>query len=115
MKKIVADSGLVAYCGLYCGSCKGFLKDKCPGCHRNEKATWCGVRTCCIGSGYASCAECKEFGDPNDCKKFNNAISKVIGFVLRSDRRACIYQIKEIGIQGHAENMAAMKRQTIKR
>jgi hypothetical protein len=66
-------------------------------------------------SGYASCADCRTYDDPNDCKKFNNAISKVIGFVLRSDRRACIDQIKELGLQGHAATMAAAERHTIKR
>jgi hypothetical protein len=28
MKEIVADSKLVAYCGLYCGACKSYLKEK---------------------------------------------------------------------------------------
>jgi hypothetical protein len=35
MKAIVADAGLVAYCGLYCGACKAYLKEKYPGCHGN--------------------------------------------------------------------------------
>jgi hypothetical protein len=46
---------------------------------------------------------------------FNNFISKIFGFIFRSDRAACIDQIKEIGIQGHAQKMAAEKRQSIKR
>ena len=41
MKEIVADTNLIGYCGLYCGACKRYLKDKCPGCHKNEKAAWC--------------------------------------------------------------------------
>ncbi len=115
MKVIVADSNMVAYCGLYCGACKSYLKDKCPGCHKNSKATWCKVRSCCIENGFLSCADCKKFEDPNSCKNFNNVFSKAIGFFLRSDRRACIYQIKRIGIDGHAQNMASNMRQTIKR
>jgi hypothetical protein len=65
--------------------------------------------------GYSSCADCKEFENPRECKKYNNIISKVVGFVLRSDRAACVMQIKKIGIQGHADTMARQKKQTIKK
>jgi len=115
MKEITTDAGLVAYCGLYCGACRSYLKDRCPGCHNNEKATWCKVRSCCNNAGIASCSDCTTFSDPKDCGKFNNVFSKVIGFVLRSDRRACIMQIRAKGISGHAEDMAMHKRQSIRR
>lgn len=115
MKEITADSNLVAYCGLYCGACKGYLREKCKGCHENEKATWCKIRSCCINNQYFSCAECKEFSDPNDCKMFNNFIAKIFALIFRSNRAGCINQIKEIGIQGHAEKMAEQKLQSLKR
>lgn len=115
MKDIISNTDLVAYCGLYCGACSRYLKDSCPGCHANEKATWCKVRSCCMEHHYSSCAECTEFGDARACKKFNNPISKVIGFVLRSDRPACITQIKSLGIQGHADTMTKQKIHAIKR
>lgn len=115
MELIPADSKLVAACGLYCGSCRSFRKGKCPGCKQNSKATWCTVRTCNQSKGYASCAECTEFTDPKQCKKFNNPISKVIGFVLRSDRAACIAQIRRIGLEEHAKNMAETSRTTIRK
>jgi hypothetical protein len=111
---IVADQELVAYCGLYCGACGSYLKNKCLGCHENEKASWCKVRQCCQEAKLSSCADCKTFSDPRDCKKYNNFISKAIGIVLRSDRRACIMQIKEKGLQKHAEDMALNRRQTIR-
>jgi hypothetical protein len=114
MKDIISDTRLVAYCGLYCGACRRFLKGKCPGCHDNVKASWCGIRKCCIELGYSSCADCAEFTDPSGCKKFDNFISKIFGLIFRSDRRACIMQIKDLGLKGHAENMAASKRHTIK-
>jgi hypothetical protein len=113
MKEIVADAGLVAYCGLYCGACGSYRKERCPGCHGNGKATWCKVRTCCLDAGITSCAACAAFRDPKDCKKFNNFFSMTVGFFLRSDRAACITQIKVKGLQGHAEDMAINKRQTI--
>lgn len=115
MKDIVADPSLVAYCGLYCGACKRYLNGKCPGCHENQKATWCKLRSCCMENGYASCADCKEFEDPMACRKFNNFMSKIFGFIFRSDRNACIRQIREVGVQGHADLMSALGAQSIKR
>ena len=115
MKDIVSEPHLVTYCGLYCGACKAYLRDKCPGCHDNQKATWCKVRSCCISNHYSSCADCAAIAEPNDCKLFNNLVSKIFGLVFRSDRAACIRQIRELGIQGHADNMAESRRQTIKK
>jgi hypothetical protein len=115
MKEIAADAKLVARCGLYCGACRAYLKEKCAGCLENHKATWCKVRTCCTDNKFASCADCQEFQDPMSCKKFNNIISKVFGFIFRSDRAACICQIRRLGIEGHAADMAKNKRQTIKK
>lgn len=115
MKEIGADVNLVAYCGLYCGACRAFLRERCPGCHENSRASWCGVRSCCIEREFASCADCKEFADVKDCANFNNFMAKIFGFLFRSDRAACIRQIAEIGPVRHAENMAENRRQTIKR
>jgi hypothetical protein len=115
MKDIIADANLVAPCGLYCGACRSYLKDRCPGCHENARATWCRVRTCCLTEGYASCADCRPFAEPMDCRKFNSLLSKLFGFLFHSDRDACIRQIKQIGLAGHAEKMAAGKCQTIRK
>ena len=115
MKEIIADAKLVAYCGLFCGACGKYRRGRCPGCHENAKASWCKVRACCVANGYGSCANCKEFDDAMKCRKFNNIISKLFGLVFRSDRAACIGQIKELGVQGHAEKMAAAGRQSIRR
>lgn len=115
MKEIVSDPALVAYCGLYCGACKRYLGDKCPGCRENHKAKWCKLRMCCIGNTYGSCADCTEFPDPMACRKFNNFMSKIFGFIFRSDRAACIGQIREVGIEGYAERMSELKIHSIKR
>jgi hypothetical protein len=114
MKVIVADTELVAYCGLYCGACRSYLRGRCPGCHEKENATWCTVRTCCREAKLTSCAECPACADPKDCRKFYNYFSRTIGFFLRSDRPACIAQIKSKGLRGHAKDMALHKRQTIR-
>jgi hypothetical protein len=115
MKPIVADPKLVAYCGLYCGACGAYRRGRCPGCQGNEKATWCNVRTCCIENSYLSCADCRTIADPRDCKKFNNVISRLFGLIFRSDRRACVLQIRQHGLQGHAELMAAQQIQSLRR
>jgi hypothetical protein len=115
MKEIVKDTKLIAYCGLYCGSCKSYLKEKCQGCSENSKASWCKVRSCNIEHGYKSCADCTEFSDPKECKKFNNFISKIIGMILRSDRAACIAKIKASGYDDFAQFMTENKIQTIRR
>lgn len=115
MKEIVSDPKLVAFCGLYCGACRSYLKGNCLGCHNNQKAAWCKVRSCCAGHQYGSCADCTQFPDPKACTAFNNPIAKLFGLIFRSDRAACIRQIREIGIQGHADTMASLKQQTIRR
>lgn len=115
MPDIAINADLVARCGLYCGACKAFLKGKCPGCRENAKATWCKVRACCIDKAIATCADCSEFVDPRTCGKFNNVIAKLFGLVFRSDRAACIEQIRLLGIEGHARLMAEAGRHSIRR
>ena len=113
--KIEANPELVAYCGLYCGACRSYLKGKCPGCRKNEKASWCKVRTCCTDKNISSCASCDSFDNLNDCKKFNNIFAKFFELVFRSDRIACIRQIRAQGLDIHAKIMAENKQQTTKK
>ncbi len=112
---VSVDSQLVAACGLYCGACPSRLKGRCPGCKENAKATWCKVRSCNLEHGQSTCAECKEFADPRQCKKFNNPISKVIGFFFNSNRAACIELIRGTSLQEFAERMAADKKMSLPR
>ena len=115
-KKIIkANSSNIAFCGLYCEACGKFINGKCPGCAKNEKASWCGVRKCCMEHNYKSCADCKTYSDPKECKDFHNPISRVIGFLFRSDRRACIEYIRINGYDGYAAHMASQGRMTMKR
>ena len=115
MKEIISDPNMVAFCGLYCGACGKYLKDNCPGCHENEKAGWCKVRSCCKDNGYSTCADCKEYPQPNDCRYFNNFMSKIFGFIFRSDRSACLKKINEVGLQAYADYMTGEKRQSFRR
>lgn len=113
--EIKQDPSLVAYCGLYCGACRSYLKGRCPGCHENRKATWCKVRTCCGEHSYTTCASCQEFPDPQDCRKFNNLMARVIGVLFNSNRRACVLKIRELGVERFATFMTEQKRQTLPR
>jgi hypothetical protein len=115
MSDINVNAELVAHCGLYCAACQSYLDEKCKGCHENSKATWCKVRSCCMEKQIKSCAECREFSDPRACKKFNNFMSKLFGLVFKSDRVACIAQIRRLGLEGHAKAMAETGTQTITR
>ncbi len=115
MPDITADPKLVAHCGLYCGACRSYLKGRCPGCHDNSKASWCKIRACCQEHGWATCADCTEHPDPKTCAKFHNLFSRVIGFVLRSNRPACVERIRAVGVEGYAAEMAARGIQTLPR
>jgi len=115
MREIVSDPKLVARCGLYCGACGSYLRGRCPGCLENEKAKWCKVRSCCAERKFVTCADCTEYPDPRVCKDFNNFMARLFGFLLRSDRAACIEQIRRLGVQGHADEMSRERRQTIRR
>ncbi len=113
-KEIPIDTALIAFCGLYCGACRSYLKGSCPGCRDNVKATWCKVRTCCMENNFNSCADCTGI-ELKDCKKYNNFISKAFGLVFNSDRSACIARIREIGYPDFAVEMAGNGQQTIRR
>ncbi len=115
MKEIISNTGLIAYCGLYCGACPRYIKDKCPGCRENEKATWCGVRKCCIANNLQSCAGCSTHRDVMACRSFNNFMSKIFGFIFRSDRKACIEFIRQDGYQAFADAMTERKSHSIRR
>lgn len=115
MPEVLANPHLVAACGLYCGACGAYRRGRCPGCRGNEKATWCQVRTCCRTAGIDTCAQCATISDPAECGKYSNPIARLFGWLFRSDRRACILQIRQQGLAGHAEMMAAQGRHSIRR
>ncbi len=115
MSEIVVNQDLITYCGLYCGACSKFIKGKCQGCHTTTRASWCRVRFCNIEHKYNSCADCAEFKDPVDCRKFNNFFSKFYSVVYRSDRAAGIRKIRTDGYRAFAAYMAARNLHAIKR
>lgn len=104
----------VSYCGLYCGNCAKFKKGKCPGCAENNKATWCKIRSCCIESNYKSCADCTDPGVEN-CKKFNNPIGLLFGFIFNTDRIASIQLIKDESYEVFVQHVTEINRMALPR
>ena len=124
MKEIEVNTKMIAACGLYCGACKKYRMGKCPGCHENEKASWCKIRKCCIEKGFHTCAGCERLRvgerssgmmDVKDCRLHNNLIGKFFAFVFRSNRPACIRYIRENGEQAFAEEMTKRGEQTMRK
>ena len=103
----------IAACGLYCGACRKFQSGKCPGCLKNEKASWCKIRQCCIDKGFSTCAECSM--DVKECRTYSNFIGKVFSVLFNSDRPACISYIRQNGMEAFAEEMTRRGCQTMKR
>lgn len=115
MKQLAPDLSLVGYCGVYCGACASYRRGKCPGCEENEKAGSCRIRACCDVNMFPTCASCTQYVDVRDCTKFNNFFSKLKGFMSRSDRHACVEQIREVGLERHAARMASLGRAVMRR
>lgn len=113
MKPIINSTELIAACGLYCGACKKYQKDKCPGCRKNRTATWCHIRRCCWKNGYNTCAECEV--DASKCKYHNTFMGKLCSIIFNSDRPACIRYIRKNGEEAYAERMSWEELMTIRR
>lgn len=103
---ICVSKELVSPCGLYCGACHRHKKGKCPGCVKNEKASWCKVRSCVSEKGIATCAACDEYDDVMDCKTFNTFFAKMFSFIFKSDRKASLERIRVVGPLKYAREMA---------
>lgn len=95
---------VLAYCGLVCSQCGAFTKGKCGGCHSDKPMnSHCKVKPCVQQRNYSTCAECADFENLADCKKLNNFISKIFGFIFRSDRIGNLNRIREIGLDKFKE------------
>lgn len=104
----------ISFCGLYCGNCPKYKKEKCPGCAGNAKASWCKIRSCCIENNYKSCAECSDPGIES-CKKFNNPLGTLFGIIFNSDRASGIRMIQNDGCEAFVMEMNKTNRMTIPR
>ena len=72
MNKLKIYNGRVPACGVFCGGCPTYTREKnpCPGAELNIKRCE-GCKTfhlCCLEKGITHCFECAEF----PCKKFKS-------------------------------------------
>ncbi|MHA2496268.1 MAG: DUF3795 domain-containing protein [Candidatus Hodarchaeales archaeon] len=99
----------VAACGLYCGNCRKLKQGTCPGCPSIEEGKapgWCKIRPCTIEKGYSTCAECAEW---RECKIRDNFMSKLFGFLFRSNKTAMLTYIEKNGLESYAKLMSEQK------
>jgi len=66
--KSVNQTSLIAACGMNCGICTAYLreKNKCPGCRMTGiddpiTRTWCKIKTCESLQGVKYCFQCESF------------------------------------------------------
>ncbi len=109
-----SNVNLIAACGLYCGSCRKFVKGNCPGCRKNVKASWCKIRSCNQEHHTANCTECS-ITNSEECKLLNNTIGKFFKFVFKTDRLASLQYITNNGPQSYVEKMTMLKQMAIKK
>ena len=115
LNEIIVDENLIAYCGLYCGTCPRYLNEKCGGCKTTEKSKWCKVKPCNFENGLRSCAECKIYNSVDECKNFNPVIIRIGEFITRTSRKSGIQMIKENGYSSFANYMVKNKFVSIKK
>ena len=97
---------ILAYCGLVCSQCGMYTKGRCQGCHSEKPMNvGCKVKPCAMEKGLSSCAECRDFSNLKECKKLNNFVSKIIGFIFRSDRIGNLNQVRQVGLERFKEEV----------
>ena len=65
----------------------------------------CPVKKCNIERGYSTCAECAEYEDLRKCKNLNNWISKIFGFIFRTNKLRNLERIRKIGLEKFKEEV----------
>jgi hypothetical protein len=71
--------GKVPCCGIYCGGCLNYMRDKnkCFGAENHCKERRCGIYICCVEKkSYSFCFQCKTF-PCNKFKKFADTWQKL--------------------------------------
>lgn len=91
---------IVGCCGLVCSNCGAHRKGRCQGCHSDKPMFRnCPVKTCVKFRGFATCAECSAYPDLTQCGKLHNFISRLMGWIFRSDRIGNLNRIRQEGLE----------------
>ncbi|MBN1822737.1 MAG: DUF3795 domain-containing protein [Endomicrobiales bacterium] len=106
----MSDGVIVARCGLVCTSCGAFTGGKCGGClSGTQMFRNCPIKRCSEKKKLATCADCGDFKDLNDCGNLNNIISKIIGFFTKSNRIGNLERIRAEGMARFVSKKTAKK------
>ncbi len=62
-------------------------------------------RGCVLEREIATCAECTDFKNLKQCRKLNNLIAKIFGFIFRSNRIGNLERIREVAVEQFAREM----------
>ncbi len=52
---------------------------------------------------FATCAECTAYPDLHQCGKLHNFISRIFGWIFKSDRIGNLERIRKVGLQPFKE------------
>ena len=99
---------ILGCCGLVCTQCGAYLKQRCQGCHSDKPMSMnCKVKPCVQEKNCNCCAECSDFENLKECTKLDNFISKIFGFIFRSNRMGNLDRIRKIGLDKFKEEKRA--------
>lgn len=98
------SKAIVACCGLVCSECGAFKKSRCQGCH-SEKPMFknCPVKKCVSDNSFKTCAQCGAYSNLKQCRKLHNPISRIFGFIFRTNRIGNLEQIRADGFEKFAD------------
>lgn len=66
----------------------------------------CKVKQCAVTREYSTCADCEEFENLKECKKLHNWVSRLFGFIFRTNRIANLNHIREAGLDKFNEEIS---------
>lgn len=102
---------IVGCCGLVCSNCGAYTRGRCQGCHSDKPMfARCPVKACVKFRQYSTCADCSVYHDLKQCGKLHNFISRIIGFLFRSNRIGNLQLIRRIGLEMFKVHKAADKK-----
>ncbi|MGD2206418.1 MAG: DUF3795 domain-containing protein [Anaerolineae bacterium] len=90
----------IAACGLFCENCGSYRRGRCAGCADGGGFKGCKIRICVTDRGYTTCAECDEM---ESCQHLHSFVSKVMGFIFRSDRPGNLRYLQQHGPEAFVE------------
>jgi len=109
----IENRTLFSYCGLFCGNCKrGYARnsDVSKLCKNGCGFASCSIRKCAQEKNLESCAECDDY---LSCKLLNSFMSKLFGFIFRSNRIGTLNLIRNSGYDHAADLLKKSGKMTV--